>query len=78
MAAGNAYAMEAGDCVPADVSLRVKGPIGGDVDHRAIGRDVDREFEQERFIVLHSIEVPAQAERIERGVKNILAAPQVY
>jgi hypothetical protein len=63
--------VEAGDGVPADVPLGVKGPIGGDVDHRPVGRDVDGEFEQERFVVLHAIEVPAQAERIERGVKNI-------
>jgi len=41
------------------------------VDHRAVGRDVDGEFEQQRVVVLHTIEVPAQAERIERGVKNI-------
>ena len=42
---GDARAVEAGDCIPADVSLRVKGPIGGDVDHRPVGRDVDREFQ---------------------------------
>ena len=77
LAPGNAHAVESGDGVPADVPLRVKGPIGGDVDHRPVGRDVDGEFEQERFIVLHSIEVPAQAERIERRVKNIIAAAQV-
>ena len=70
-------AVEAGDCVPADVSLGVKGPIGGDVDHRPVGRDVDSEFEQERVIVLHPIEVPAQAERVERSLKNIFAATHV-
>ena len=41
---GDARAVEAGDGVPADVSLGVKGPIGGDVDHRPIGREVDREL----------------------------------
>ena len=75
---GDARAVEAGDGVPADVSLGVKGPIGGDVDHRPIGREVDREFEQERVVVLHAVEVPAQAERIERCAENIFTATHVY
>ena len=75
---GEARAVEAGDGVPADVSLWVKGPIGGDVDHCPVGRDVHSEFEQERVIVLHAIEVPAQAERIECSAENIVTAAHVY
>jgi hypothetical protein len=41
---GDARAVEAGDGVSADVSLGVKGPIGGDVDHRPVGCDVDGEL----------------------------------
>src|SRR5665213_457581 len=74
----DARAVEAGDGVRADVSLGVKGPIGGDVNHRPIRGNVYGEFEQERVIVLHAIEVPAQAERIKRGAKNIFSAAQVY
>ena len=41
---GDARAVEAGDGVSADVSLGVKGPIGGDVDHRPVRCDVDGEL----------------------------------
>jgi len=47
------------------------------VNQRSVRCEVDGKFEQERFIVLHPIEVPTQTERIERRVKNIIAATQV-
>ena len=40
----NADAVKARNCVPPNVPLRVKGPIGGDVNHRAVGCEVDGEF----------------------------------
>jgi len=78
LALGNTRPVQAGDGVPADVSLRVKRPIGRDVNHRAVGRDVDGKFQQEWVVVLHPVEIPAQAERIERGTKNIIPTAQVY
>jgi len=78
LTARDARAVEAGDGVPADVSLGVKGPVGGDVNHRPIRGNVYSEFQQERVVVLHAIEVPAQAERIESGAKNIFPAAEVY
>ena len=47
------------------------------MNHRPIRREIDGEFEQERFVVLHSVEIPAQTERIERRMKNIIAVAQV-
>src|SRR2546427_9892067 len=70
---GNACAMEPGDGVPAEVALRVEGPIGGNVNHRPIGCEVHRELEGERFIVLHAVEVPGPGERIDRRAKDIFA-----
>ena len=78
LAFGNARPVQAGDGVPADVSLRIKRPIGRDVNHRAVGRDVDGKFQQEWVVVLHSVEIPAQAECVERGTKNILLTAQVH
>lgn len=49
-----------------------------DVNHRAVGREIDREFEQERFVVLHPLEIPSQAECIERRVKDCVRSLHIH
>jgi len=48
------------------------------VDHRAVRREVDRELEQKRFVILHPVEVPAKTERIEGCLEQFVATPQVH
>lgn len=74
----DARAMEAGDGIPSDVAFRIKGPIGGNEDHRSVRRDVDGELEQKRLIVLHAIEIPSQAEGIEGCLEDLAAPCKIY
>jgi hypothetical protein len=48
------------------------------VNHRAVGREIHGEFEQERFVVLHPVEIPPQTKRIERRMKGIFRPAKVH
>ena len=75
---GDSDFVERGDGVPADVALWVERPIRRDEDHRAVGREVDGEFEQERFVVLHPVEIPAEAKGVECGAEGVGFAAEVH
>ena len=78
LAFGDSDFVQRGDGVPADVALWVERPIRRDEDHRAVGREVDGEFEQERFVVLHPVEIPAEAKGVERGAEGVGFAAEVH
>lgn len=77
LATESAHAMKFGDDFPIDIALGIKGPISRNVDHGAVRRDIDGEFERQRLVVLHSIEIPVLTKRIKRGLKNLIFPPQV-
>jgi hypothetical protein len=74
LAAMNPGAVEPCDGFPSDVPLRVEGPIGWDMDHRAMGRDGDGELEQKWLVALHPKEIPPHAEAIKGSVKRVVTA----
>lgn len=78
LTARNTDAMKGGDGFPADVALRIKRPVGGNENHGAVRRDVDCELEQQGLIVLHAVEMPAQAKGVECCTEGVCPASQVH